>query len=92
MRTPSFWQIAILILIIVVIFGAARLPSIARNVGESLKVFKKEVKELRDDDEPASGTGTAPTSGEAGTGTSASASAPREAGDQPTAGSPPKSS
>ncbi|WP_043500842.1 Sec-independent protein translocase subunit TatA [Georgenia sp. SUBG003] len=43
-------HIIILLLVIILIFGASKLPDIASNIGKSLKVFKKEVKELRDDD------------------------------------------
>ncbi|WP_250505926.1 Sec-independent protein translocase subunit TatA [Bowdeniella massiliensis] len=43
-------EILIILLVIVVIFGAAKLPNIAANLGKSMKVFKKEVKELREDD------------------------------------------
>lgn len=50
MRAPSLLQILILVLIIVLLFGAKRLPELARSVGQSLKIFKKEVTELRDDD------------------------------------------
>lgn len=42
-------HIIILLLVIILIFGASKLPDIASNIGKSLKVFKKEVKELRDD-------------------------------------------
>lgn len=49
---PSFVQIAIVILIIVIIFGAPKLPGLARSLGQSMKIFKSEVKDLRDDDEP----------------------------------------
>ncbi|MDN6379452.1 MAG: Sec-independent protein translocase subunit TatA [Brevibacterium aurantiacum] len=49
---PSFVQIAIVILIIVIIFGAPKLPALARSLGQSMKIFKSEVKDLRDDDEP----------------------------------------
>ena len=49
---PSFVQIAIVILIIVIIFGAPKLPQLARSLGQSMKIFKSEVKDLRDDDEP----------------------------------------
>lgn len=48
---PSFVQIAIVILIIVIIFGAPKLPQLARSLGQSMKIFKSEVKDLRDDDE-----------------------------------------
>jgi len=54
-------HIIILVVVIVLIFGATKLPDIARNVGQSLKVFKKEVKELRDDDDGES-TGGATSS------------------------------
>lgn len=49
---PSFVQIAIVILIIVIIFGAPKLPALARSLGQSMKIFKSEVKDLRDDDAP----------------------------------------
>lgn len=48
----SGWEILIIIIVLVLVFGAAKLPSIASSVGKSMKVFKKEVKELRDEDKP----------------------------------------
>lgn len=39
-----------LILLVVLLFGAKRLPDVARSVGSSLKIFKKEIKDLGDDD------------------------------------------
>lgn len=45
-------EIMIIVLLIVIVFGATKLPSIASNVGKSLKIFKKEVKDLREDDTP----------------------------------------
>lgn len=51
MGRPSLLQILIIVLIIVLIFGARRLPDVASSIGKSLKIFKKEVTELRDDDE-----------------------------------------
>ena len=47
----SGWEILIIIVVLVLVFGAAKLPSIASSVGKSMKVFKKEVRELREDDE-----------------------------------------
>nr|NLD40971.1 Sec-independent protein translocase subunit TatA [Actinomycetales bacterium] len=46
----SAWQIIILVVIVLVIFGSARLPQVAESLGKSLKIFKREVKELREDD------------------------------------------
>ncbi|MFC8734138.1 Sec-independent protein translocase subunit TatA [Luteimicrobium sp. NPDC057192] len=42
-------HIILLLVVIVLLFGARRLPDLARSVGQSLKVFKDEVKELTDD-------------------------------------------
>ncbi len=39
----------ILLLIIVLVFGAKRLPDAARSVGRSMRIFKTEVKEMKDD-------------------------------------------
>lgn len=47
------WVIPVLILIIVILFGSSKLPDLARNMGRALKIVKKEVKELRDEDAPA---------------------------------------
>jgi sec-independent protein translocase protein TatA len=63
----QFWHIVVLVLVVVLIFGANRLPDVARSVGQSLKIFKNEVKDLADDSKPANpkddrtdGDGTAP--------------------------------
>lgn len=42
-------HILILVIVIIVIFGAAKLPDVARNLGKSMKIFKQEVKELAED-------------------------------------------
>lgn len=43
-------EILLLILVVVVLFGAKRMPDAARGIGRSLRIFKSEVKGLRDDD------------------------------------------
>ncbi|MBU5424347.1 twin-arginine translocase TatA/TatE family subunit [Cellulomonas hominis] len=46
--------ILFLILIVLLLFGAKRLPDVAKGVGQSLKIFKREVRDLtEDDDKPA---------------------------------------
>lgn len=45
------WHIVILLLVVVVLFGAKRLPDASRAVGRSLKIFKSEIKDLNGDDE-----------------------------------------
>lgn len=44
------WHIVVLVIVIVLLFGAKRLPDLAKSVGQSLKIFKSEVKDLTDDD------------------------------------------
>ena len=44
------WQHWVIILVVVLLlFGTARLPGLAKSVGQSMKIFKKEIKDLRDD-------------------------------------------
>ena len=42
---PGLWQIVIVILLIVVIFGASRVPLIAENMAKGIKSFKKGLKD-----------------------------------------------
>lgn len=42
-------ELVIILLIVLVLFGATRLPAIARALGRSLKEFKKGTKEIQDD-------------------------------------------
>lgn len=46
---PAHW--IVLIVVVLLVFGAGRLPDVAKSLGQSMKVFKKEVKELREDDD-----------------------------------------
>ncbi|ACZ30800.1 twin-arginine translocation protein, TatA/E family subunit [Xylanimonas cellulosilytica DSM 15894] len=53
------WHIIVLVVVILLLFGARRLPDLARSVGQSLKIFKSEIKDLADDgksDGPADDT------------------------------------
>lgn len=45
------WQLVIVAAIILLLFGAKRLPEMARGVGRSLKIFKAETKGLIDDED-----------------------------------------
>lgn len=44
------WHLVVLLVVVVVLFGANRLPDLARSVGQSLKIFKAEVSDLANDD------------------------------------------
>jgi sec-independent protein translocase protein TatA len=48
--TPG--HLAIIAVLVVVLFGAKRLPDAARSLGKSLRIFKSEVRELQSDGKP----------------------------------------
>jgi sec-independent protein translocase protein TatA len=58
-------ELLLILLIVLVLFGAKRLPEMARGLGKSISEFKKGVREvdqevrssLEDERKPASGTG-----------------------------------
>ena len=45
---PSVQQMLIILVIIVLLFGAKKIPELAKGVGKGIKTFKKEM----EDDEP----------------------------------------
>ncbi|MFZ4078136.1 MAG: Sec-independent protein translocase subunit TatA [Microbacteriaceae bacterium] len=52
------WHLLILILVVLLIFGAPKLPGLARSLGQSMRIFRSEVKAMKDDDgsEPKPGS------------------------------------
>jgi sec-independent protein translocase protein TatA len=54
----SPWKIMIIALVIIVLFGSKKLPHAARSLGQSMRILKKEVQGLHED-EPESGPSTA---------------------------------
>lgn len=61
MRGPQGWEWLVILVIVLLLFGARRLPDLARGVGRSLRVFRSELRDGRDgtDDDDASGRPTA---------------------------------
>ncbi|HKM24108.1 MAG TPA: Sec-independent protein translocase subunit TatA [Corynebacterium sp.] len=45
-------ELLILVLVLVLLFGAKKLPDAARSLGRSMRIFKSEVKEMSNDDQP----------------------------------------
>lgn len=60
MRYPSGWEWLIIALIVLLLFGARRLPDLARSVGKSMRIFRSEVKDLHQADPSASSTPQTP--------------------------------
>jgi sec-independent protein translocase protein TatA len=49
LQNIGFPELLVILLIVLLLFGAARLPEIARSLGKSIQVFKKGVKEIERD-------------------------------------------
>ncbi|MCW4459449.1 Sec-independent protein translocase subunit TatA [Microbacterium sp. MPKO10] len=80
------WHLVIILFLVLLLFGAPKLPGLARSVGQSMKIFKSEIK--NNDDEEASTTGETKPEGESAQKTtptsSESAPAPEKPSDDPT--------
>ena len=46
------WHIVVLLIVVLLLFGAPRLPELARSIGKSLRILKDETKALTSDDDP----------------------------------------
>ncbi|WP_127475232.1 Sec-independent protein translocase subunit TatA [Microbacterium sulfonylureivorans] len=44
------WHFLIILAVILLLFGAAKLPALAKSMGQSARVFKGEMKAMKDDD------------------------------------------
>lgn len=49
-------EIILILLVLVLLFGAKKLPDLSRSMGRSLRIFKAETKGLRDEEETSSST------------------------------------
>ena len=47
---PQGAEWLVILAIVVLVFGAAKLPELARSSGQALRIFKTETKDLRDGD------------------------------------------
>ena len=57
---PQGAEWLVILAIVVLVFGAAKLPDLARGTGQALRIFKAETKGLRDDEDDAKDTTTPP--------------------------------
>ncbi|WP_417562446.1 twin-arginine translocase TatA/TatE family subunit [Microbacterium sp.] len=69
----SGWHLLLILAVILLLFGAAKLPALAKSVGQSARVFKGEMKAMKDDEVDKSTPSDA-------TDTSATAEAPSTSG------------
>lgn len=50
MPNIGWTELLIILLVVLLLFGANKLPDLARSMGRSARIFKSEVKEMRNDD------------------------------------------
>ncbi|MDZ8172682.1 twin-arginine translocase TatA/TatE family subunit [Microbacterium xanthum] len=48
----SPWHLLLILAVILLLFGAAKLPALAKSVGQSARVFRGEMKAMKDEDAP----------------------------------------
>lgn len=46
---PKGWEWIIILVIVVLIWGAPKLPGMAKSLGQSLRIFRKEMKNMNED-------------------------------------------
>lgn len=57
---PQGAEWLVILAIVVLVFGAAKLPDLARGTGQALRIFKAETKGLKDDDDKDEDEATPP--------------------------------
>ena len=57
----GYQELLIILVIVLILFGAQRLPDLAKSLGSSVKEFKKGVNEISKDDTAATTTTPPPT-------------------------------
>jgi sec-independent protein translocase protein TatA len=50
----GFREILLILLIVLILFGAKRIPEMMKAMGQGVKEFKKAAKDIQSDDEPDS--------------------------------------
>lgn len=50
------WHLLVILVVVLLLFGATKLPALAKSMGQSARVFKGEMKAMKDDDAAAAPT------------------------------------
>ncbi len=54
------WHALIILAVVLLLFGAAKLPALARSVGQSVRILKDEVVQPDDENQPRQAASTLP--------------------------------
>lgn len=41
----GIWEIILIVLLVLILFGSAKIPAMARNIAQGIKTFKNEIKD-----------------------------------------------
>jgi len=52
---PGGWELIVILVIVLILFGANRLPQLAKGMGESIRNFKQGMSEAEVEDEKSRG-------------------------------------
>lgn len=56
MPNIGWTELIVIVFVVLLLFGANKLPDLARSMGRSARIFKSEVKEMREEDEAGTAT------------------------------------
>lgn len=51
---PGGWELMVIILVVILLFGAKKIPELARGLGKGIREFKDATKEIKDEIEEGS--------------------------------------
>jgi sec-independent protein translocase protein TatA len=64
----SPWKILIVAIVLIVLFGSKKLPYAARSLGQSMRILKREVQGLHEEDQASGPANSAPAQYDTGSG------------------------
>ncbi|MEY9852844.1 sec-independent protein translocase protein TatA [Leifsonia sp. EB41] len=60
------WHLLVILAVVLLLFGATRLPALSKGLGQSIRIFRKEVHDLSDGETASAAEKSAATSGSDG--------------------------
>lgn len=57
---PGGWELIVIVLVVVLLFGSKKLPELARSIGKAGKAFKDETQGMRGEDKDTTAQQSAP--------------------------------
>ncbi|MGH3786146.1 MAG: twin-arginine translocase TatA/TatE family subunit [Pseudonocardiaceae bacterium] len=83
MNIPGGWELVLILGVLVLLFGATKLPTAARSIGQSMRIFKAEMGAKDKPTAPTAQQPSLPPSGPAADGSSETGAYEPRAGEPP---------